>query len=133
MDDVYSGVARRKHKRVPVNFILRYRIRKPLEVIMRIGNMEINAVMIDLCEGGMAIVTDYDIPLGTELALKFTLVNTYTRDLAQRNKVVEASGRVTDITPMDKANRLGISFTEISKQHVITIVDFVNLAFRPFP
>jgi c-di-GMP-binding flagellar brake protein YcgR len=132
MDEVYSGVEKRKHKRVPVNFIIRYRIRKPLEVIMLIGNMEINALMTDLSEGGMAIVTDYDIPLGTELALKFTLVNTYTRDYAQRNKVVEASGCVTDVTPIDKANRLGISFTEIAKQHVITIVDFINLVFRPF-
>ncbi|MBU0503427.1 MAG: PilZ domain-containing protein [Candidatus Omnitrophica bacterium] len=133
MNDDYSDVERRRHKRVPVNFILRYRIQKPLEVVIRIGNMEVNAVMIDLSEGGMAIITDYDIPSGTELTLKFTLVNTYTQDQSQRNKVVEALGRVAYIMPMYKDNRLGISFTEISKHNVSTILEFINLAPKPAP
>ncbi len=130
MNEDYSGVERRKYKRIPVNFIVKYCIRKPMDAIMLIGNMEIKAVMIDLSEGGMAIITDYGIPLGTELALKFTLVDIYTSDQEDNNKIIETLGRVTYCTPIDKTNRIGISFTEISKQHVSTITDFVNRFFR---
>ncbi|MBU0503428.1 MAG: PilZ domain-containing protein [Candidatus Omnitrophota bacterium] len=130
MDNIYSGEERRGHKRVPVNFIIRYHIRKPLEVVMLIGNMEVNAVMIDLCESGMSLITDYDIPVGTELSLKFTLVNTYTWDQSRRNKVIEVLGCVADVIPIGKSNRLGISFTELSKQHAVIIADFVKLVFQ---
>lgn len=130
MDSEYSGVERRQYKRVPVNFIVKYCIRKPMDAIMLIGNMEINAVMVDLSEGGMAIVTDYGIPVGTELALKFTLVDIYTSDQEDNNKAVEALGRVSYCTLMGKSNRIGISFTDITKQHVSIITDFANRFFR---
>ncbi len=129
MNKDYSGVEKRKYKRVLVNFNLRYRIQEPLRFIMLIGDKEVNAVMIDLSEGGMAIVTNYSVPVGTELALKFTLV--YPRDQERSDDIVVVLGRVTYCTPMDKANRIGISFTRISKQQVSTIVEFVNLVYKP--
>ena len=56
MGDTYKGPERRRATRVRAEFIVIYRVDRPMEVRMWIGNREVNAMMLDLSEIGMGIL-----------------------------------------------------------------------------
>ena len=127
MAEEYSGAERRTHKRMNVNFTVIYRVNKPLEVRMMVGDKEVNALMADLSEGGMCILTDYNIPTGTVLFIKFTLINLNAYG-NERVKSMEITGEVRYNLPTPKhTHRLGIRFTEIDKKDQVAIIDFLNI------
>jgi c-di-GMP-binding flagellar brake protein YcgR len=126
MDSVYNGSDRRRHKRVKVNFIVIYGVRKPLKIIMFVGYSEFNALMLDLSEAGMAITTNYDIPISAILLIKFTLINTYA-DKDNRVRSMEITGEVRNNTLLEKnEHRLGICFTQITEEDKSAITNFVK-------
>ncbi|MCM8781725.1 MAG: PilZ domain-containing protein [Candidatus Omnitrophica bacterium] len=127
--DVYTGPERRRFKRLKVDFILVYRVREPIEAIMLVGNKEINAVMLDLCEDGMAIRTNYDIPVGTNLIIRFTLINPYFIDDYRGVRKMEIIGDVVNNTLLKERDyRLGIHFTRIARADRVAITDFIRFA-----
>lgn len=126
MDNAYDGPDRRRHKRVKVNFIVIYHVRKPLKILMFIGYREFSALMLDLSEGGMAITTNYDIPVSTILLIKFTLINTFA-DKDDRVRSMEITGEVRNNALLEKnEHRLGICFTQITEEDKSAIVNFVK-------
>ena len=130
MPDHYDGAERRKFKRLKANFIVIYRVDKPLEVVMVVGTREITALMLDMSEGGMAILTGYNIPMQTIIYLKFTLINPYvfTDD---RIRTMEITGEVRYNARLENNEyRLGIYFMRISDEDKAAIVSFVKLAFN---
>ena len=74
MKDPFVGPDRRKFKRLQVSFIVFYKVDSPLHVRMLIGEREVNAIMLDLSESGMGILTNYKMPESTLLSIKFILV-----------------------------------------------------------
>jgi len=127
MAEEHSGTERRKHKRMNVNFTVIYRVNKPLEVRMMVGDKEVNALMADLSEGGMCLLTDYNIPTGTVLFIKFTLINLNAYG-NERVKSMEITGDVRYNLPTpEHTHRLGIRFTEIDKKDQAAIIDFLNI------
>ena len=127
MEEKYSGPERRRHKRIKMSAILIYRVNQPWKLIMFIGDREINALMADLSEAGMAILTDYDIPVLAILSIKFTLINTYAYDDNNRVHAMEMKGEVRNNVLLEtKEYRIGINFTQISEQNKRAIADFVK-------
>ncbi len=130
MDSAYQGSEKRKFARTKVKFIVYYEVDKPIKVSMWVGDEEINALMLDLSEAGMAIVTNYDIPAETVLLIKFTLINLYA-DQEKKVKLINMTGEVCNSTLVENdEHRLGISFTEISEEDKSAIADFVKMAMK---
>lgn len=127
MNSVPTGRDRRKFKRVNASFLITYRIREPIEIVMKVGRIEADAVMSDLSEGGMAVLTTHDIPASTILSIKFTLIDTTKVDQNDRMKLVEAIGDVRyNFLSNKRDHRLGIQFTQISEKDKCEIANFVS-------
>lgn len=120
-----KGIERRKFKRVRVNFTAIFRIDKPIYVRMMVGNREVDGTLLDLSEGGLCILTTFDIPVATVLLLKFTLISAQE---AQEEHIakMDVVGEVRyNILFAKQEHRLGISFTQISDKDRKTIAEFV--------
>lgn len=124
-----AGLERRKFKRLRVNFTVVYQVDRPLVARMTLGwRKEVEALMLDLSEGGMAIITDYNIPPLTILSIKFTLIN-LTLSSEKRIRVMRLTGQVRYNIPTDKKeHRLGVCFLEIDEEDRLAIADFVKIA-----
>ena len=128
MDNEYLARERRKFKRVKASFIVTYEIDKPLKLRMLIEEREANAVMLDLSEGGMSIVTEYKIPALTILLIKFTLINLSAND-NNRIRTMEMTGEVSyNILAEEREYRMGICFTHIDEEDKCMIANFVKMA-----
>jgi len=120
---------RRKFKRIKVSFVVFYRVNSPLIVRMLIGDKEISAVALDLCEDGMAILTDYEIPTSAIVTVKFIIVN----DTAVRNEdrfrsvKIEGEVRYNTLTT-ERAYRLGIHFIDISADERNFVANFIKMS-----
>lgn len=126
MGEGYIGTERRRHKRLEVNFTIIYRVDRPLEVRMMVGDKGVEALMLDLSEGGMCILTDYNIPIWTVLDIKFSLINLYVSS-NERAKPMQITGEVRyNILTPDRIYRLGICFTDIDEKDKTAIIDFLN-------
>ena len=129
MNDGFAGSEKRASKRLKANFTLIYQVNKPPTVVMNIGyGREIEALMLDLSEGGMAILTNYDIPKATVLLIKFTLIN---RALEGDNRIIKMN--MTGVVcynslSENEEHRLGIHFMQISEKDRKAIVDFIKLS-----
>jgi c-di-GMP-binding flagellar brake protein YcgR len=124
----YTGPERRKSKRVEVNFTVTYKIHRPPNIVMMVGGKEVYAVMLDLSKEGMALITEYEIPIKTVLYIKFTLINLSATD-ESRTRNMEVMGIVKHIRPYEKKDfRMGISFTEISREDQLILDKFAKEA-----
>lgn len=125
----YTGQDRRRFQRLDLNVIVVYRVDEPPLVRIQIGEKEIEASMLNLSEGGMALVTRYNLPAWTVLSIKFTLSR-----IDKDGKVVfygpmEIRGEVRSSMPLEKNEfRVGICFTEMSQRDRAEIANFVKTA-----
>ena len=129
MENIFQE--RRRFKRLNVNFTLTYQVDKPLYLRMTIGwGKEIDALMLDLSEEGMAITTSYNIPVTTLLSIQFTLINSDEADDQKRVRKMNIVGEVkSNLLLADNDYRLGIHFIQIDAQDRMAIADFVKIAF----
>jgi c-di-GMP-binding flagellar brake protein YcgR len=129
MNNQYPGREKRSSKRLKAKFSLFYQVNKPPTVVMNIGyGREIEALMLDLSEGGMAILTNYNIPNSTVLSIKFILIN---RALHGDNRLIKLSmaGIVCyNSLSENEEHQLGIRFTQISEKDKKAIGDFIKLS-----
>ena len=126
MAEDYSGAERRQHERVKVNFTVVYQVDKPLEFSMMIGNKLVDALMLDLSESGMSVLTTYNLPIGAELLIKFTLIGAHPY-YESRSVSMNVTGEVrNNIIFKREERRLGVLFTKISEQDRGILVGFVQ-------
>ncbi|MFH1678895.1 MAG: PilZ domain-containing protein [Candidatus Omnitrophota bacterium] len=128
MVNSYKGFDRRESLRVKAEFIVIYKVNSPLEIYMWIGNREVHALMLDLSENGMAILTEHSLPVSTILLSKFTLIN-LCAEKSERIRSMEITGQVRN-SVLSKGNeyRLGIFFTKITTENKCAIASFVKMA-----
>jgi len=127
MDGELSGSDRRKFTRVKATFIVVYKIGYPLQVRMTLGEKEIHAVMLDLSEEGVALVTNHSIPVSTLLLMKFILVNEMAETPDERVRPMEIAGDVRYSIPGERNEyRVGICFTQIAEADRYAIANFVK-------
>jgi len=93
-----------------------------------IRNREINAIMLNLSEGGISLFTNYDIPISTLLSMKFILINEHAVLNEERVRPMQITGEVRySIAGERDERRLGIYFTQISEVDRRAIVNFVKM------
>ena len=125
-DNEYSGEEKRKFKRARVRLTVVYRTNQPLSMRLLTADKEVQATIIDLSEGGMAILTNYAVPASTVLLMRFTLFRGDKEDVSFYGPVA-ITGEVRYSTVVDKdLYRLGISFTEIAEEDKRQITEFVK-------
>lgn len=123
---------RRRFPRLKINITVIYQVDKPSNVRVQIGDNEVEAKAIDLSEGGLAISTDYDIPLKSVLSVEFMI---YKRDEKKDFKFYEsikAVGQVHSNVPLGlEEHRLGIAFSDIDEEARAKIAEFVKMGIEP--
>jgi c-di-GMP-binding flagellar brake protein YcgR len=122
----YSGPERRAHKRVKASFIITYTVRNPFEVRVMTGDRNISALMADMSEGGVAMITEQRLPASAVLSMSFTLLDkTSSGQTHLRN--IKTLGEVRHTSALtEKEYRLGIRFTNISAEDRKSIANFVQ-------
>jgi len=128
MHSAYFGPERRRAKRVNATFIVVYKVGSPLQVRILVENKDINAIMLNLSEAGMSILTNYDIPVSTLLLMKFILINENAVLDKERVRPMQIAGDVRyNIQGERDECRLGICFTQVSEEDKCAIVNFMRM------
>lgn len=126
----YSGRERRQFKRVRVTFIVIYRVDAPVSVRMMVGNKEVHAIMQDLSEGGIALLTSQRIPVSSALSIEFILFNDTAVSDEDRVRPMYMDGEVRYclVEKEKETYRLGIRFSNLVEADRNAIADFVKMA-----
>jgi hypothetical protein len=75
--------------------------------------------MLDVSQGGMAMVTNYDIPVATVLSMRFTLLKV-DKEIINFSGPLQVTGEVRSNIPAEKdEHRLGICFTKVKRVNVV--------------
>jgi c-di-GMP-binding flagellar brake protein YcgR len=109
------GNDKRRLRRVRVSISVIYRVHEPLTIRLLTSDREIRANMLDLTEEGLAILTDYDLPVSTIILIRFTLFRVDDDDVSLYGPV-EIAGEVRYNANEGGEHRLGIRFTGISDE-----------------
>ena len=111
---VPQGRDRRESERIVSEFTLLFSVKAPFEVRVQFGEKEVDAVAQDIGEGGLALITNGVIPIGTRIQLKFKIFNdaAYTEDESFRSFDLQGDVRYSKITK-ETDYRLGIQFVDI--------------------
>lgn len=124
---------RRQYKRVRARFIVTYKVNEPLETALIINRRQISAIMLDLSEAGMALVTGIDIPAHSAMLMNFTLINTAALNEEEKLRTMDITGQVCYALRFSKNEyRLGIRFTHINADDKAAITSFVCLALNNY-
>jgi c-di-GMP-binding flagellar brake protein YcgR len=126
MEDNPAEQNRRKSERMDAAFTLTYNLEKSHTLRISLGLIDnIETVMINLSDLGMAIMTNYDIPVGAQLYIKFDLINMHLSG-DERWRFMEITGEVTSNLLLSGENRrIGIRFDRISEEDKAAIRNFV--------
>ena len=131
MEDQAAGKNRRQSERVDVAFTLVYSVENPYSLRISLGvNDAIDALMVDLSDLGMAIITRFDIPIGTGLGIKFNIIDLRLSGEARWRKMEITGEVVSNVRLPDEgrweSHRIGMRFINISNEDKIAISDFVK-------
>ena len=123
----YSGVEKRKYRRVKLGVTVVYRKNDVPDVRIRDDKGENDAKMVDIGEGGMAILTRINVAVGTDILVKFTLFESVGKSGGFYGDL-ELLGKVTSNKNLDKDSyRLGIAFLNLDDRIREDIANFVSV------
>ncbi len=121
-----SGREYRRSRRIKVNLSVIYRMAQPAAIRLLIKNKEVTASMLDLSDGGISVLTNYDIPVSTALLIKFTLFNIENNDVCFYGPM-NIEGEVRYNMPLGgREYRLGIHFNKINTRDKTEIINFIK-------
>ncbi len=90
------------------------------------GHNAIDALMVDLNQEGMAMLTENDIALGTIIILKFTLID-FSEDSGGGTNNMDMLAKVVSNTKINEGEyRIGLHFTQISQDNKVRIAEFIR-------
>jgi len=125
-DKIYSSEQRR-FKRIKFNLSVVFRLAKPAAIRLLVGNKEVRATMLDLSEGGLSVLTNYDIPKSSSLLIRFTLFKVENDDVSFYGPM-DITGEVRYNMPLGGGEyRLGIYYKKIKNQDKIEIANFLKI------
>ena len=122
---------RRRHKRVRVDVDLFYKVDRPPEIRMKIGDQSKRTGMVNVSEGGIGYVSDSDIPVLTELDITFHLI---FKD--GHSQEIRAQGQVRYCYPLPEFERypvyrIGAEFSSIDEKNRSRIIDYIRSSPKP--
>lgn len=82
---------------------------------------------MDISEGGVCLLTNYDIPAKAKLCIKFVLLYGHN-DNIEHARLLEALGEVRYNNFAREEHRLGVCFTDIASEDRQVIAGFVKRA-----
>ena len=127
MEEHPAKQERRRSERVDVGFTLVYSVENPYSLRISLGVAEdIDAIMLNLSELGMAIITKHDLPAGTELYIKFNLIDLRLSGEERRRHMEMTAQTVSNILVPKLSHRIGIRFDRISDEDKECIKNFVK-------
>jgi len=122
-----KGIERRQFKRVIASFSVVCKVHAPLAMSMNIGGKDVDAIALDVSEGGVAVLSNYDIPVGSIVMLKFIMFNEAAKIRAERSRMIEIQGEARySVLTKEKSYRLGIRFMNISSEDRSFIAKFIE-------
>lgn len=126
MEDNPAGQDRRKSERIDAAFILTYNLEKSHTLRVSLGLIDnVETIMMNLSDSGMAIMANYDIPAGAKLCIRFDLINMHLSG-DERRRSMEIMGEVVSNFPLSGEDRkIGIRFDKISEEDKEAIKNFV--------
>lgn len=115
MENTYTGKEKRANKRVRMNCTVTYRADEPVTAHFIMRSNDLQAKMLDISQGGMAMQTNYDIPVSTILSMRFTILKV-NKEVVTFSGPTEITGKVTSNLPVEgDGHRLGIHFSQMRK------------------
>ena len=119
---------RRKHERKKVNLIVSYREHKNFESQDNSPQeTQGYALMLDLSEDGMALLTNSPVRVGTILLMQPSLIDASTTEGIKHVDLGEIKGEVHNVIPTnDGKHRVGISFIRIDDKDRQAILRFIK-------
>ncbi|RJO65502.1 MAG: PilZ domain-containing protein [Candidatus Omnitrophota bacterium] len=128
----YWGRDRRRFQRLKVNLSVWYTVEAPLFVRNAVGCREKEAKTIDICEGGMAFISQNHIPIWTTLVLKLMFFKTDREGMVSFSDPVEIAAEVRSSLPCEKDEyRIGVCFKEIRTANKTEVAQFVGSFLAP--
>ncbi|MBD3246971.1 MAG: hypothetical protein GF333_08215 [Candidatus Omnitrophica bacterium] len=122
-----SASERRKHSRAKVDFTLTYAFQRPFLIQIVMGKREFEAEMVDLSEGGLALLTQERLSDEDRLKIKFTLVNPTVTSMEDRMLEMNITGKIVYQKKAGGGNyRIGIAFEDIASQDKKAICNYVE-------
>ncbi len=128
----FSPKDRRRFQRLELNIAVFYRVHEPPQIKIMVGEQEIEATMINVSVGGMAMLTRYNIPIFSILLIKFGLFKMDKQGRIIPYGDVRVTGEVRNNILRDNSQyRLGIRFDKMERQHKVELGKFVQMALYP--
>jgi c-di-GMP-binding flagellar brake protein YcgR len=95
---------------------------------MTVGEKKETAIALDISEGGMGLLINYDIPVSAIVMLKFAMINVAAPRIEDQYRSMELEGEVRYSFYIEEkyAYRVGISFVNISNDERKFIAHFVE-------
>lgn len=126
MGTAYTGIERRKFRRIPVSFVVFYKVNYPLVVRVKLGDKEVNALSADISEGGMAVITGSEIPPATNIAVKFIMSNDKSDNIDEQRRSIAVRGELSYNVEGEKGYRVGVKFIDLAADDRRFISNFVS-------
>ncbi len=122
-----DGKNRRKTLRQDAAFTLDYGIEKPYALRASFGlKDDLGALMLDLSENGMAMLTSIELPRGCLLRIRFNFINLHLFG-QERSRRMELVGKVVSHVRLERGDyRIGVVFNRISEEDKAAIRDFIK-------
>jgi c-di-GMP-binding flagellar brake protein YcgR len=127
------GQDRRRFQRLNLNLVVWYKLSKAPQVPAELGTAEREAVTVDISPFGMAFMSSFNIPIFTDLALKFIIFSSQGGVYDRLAIPLEVNAKVRSCSPAEKGEfRIGVSFTDIQLEQQQKLMKFARESLRPF-
>jgi len=127
MESQYKGPERRKSPRTRTNFPVLYDIDPKLKVRLTIKRKILNAIAKNISEGGMAILTNIDLPVDASVHVNLTLCNMKEADLSKRVRRIKVGCRTRYSSSVpDGAYIVGLQFLDLSGKDRRFIANYIK-------
>jgi c-di-GMP-binding flagellar brake protein YcgR len=107
----WESADRRRYQRLKMNLMVVFKVQSPQQACEVTRDKEVEANLLDLSLGGMALVTKYNIPVWSKLLIKFYMFKTDNSGGVTFSDPVELLGEVrSNVMSNYNEYRLGVCF-----------------------
>ncbi|MFH1398208.1 MAG: PilZ domain-containing protein [Candidatus Omnitrophota bacterium] len=122
---------RRKFQRLSVNISLSYIVESPLEVSNLYQGREIEAAMLNISEGGIGLLSKYNIPARSIIVVRFNLFRTDRQGFISFSDPIEVICEVRySVIMEDGQYRMGVVFRGVKDTAKSEITTFMESALH---
>jgi c-di-GMP-binding flagellar brake protein YcgR len=104
-----------------------YEVIGPEHVRDILGGKEYDARTLDLSAGGLSLVADHYLPVGTELIITIALFETNLIDTFQAFEPLKVYGTIRSMLPQNgNQYRIGVEFTAVGEKESVRITHMIS-------